>query len=292
MGIHNVAAAGALVRGPSHRGGPACCPHHWIQRLPGAVERWPESWPPWRWPALAGAGSDGHHGRPWTPGRRHDCGNRQGGGWDGVGTVSDFAKSLMQNCGFIMAGFALFWHLVRTGSMSIDEALGVSIGFAALDKIWWCINWAGPLKQGITGPLVQTAIQMAAAYCLYNDINAQDVAKYYGMYGIVLGAIGYAFPKALLEAHGIEMADDPISKEMLKSIMINTGMMGLFCINAHTGGGATNALGAMWFVNMINCYMGIANEDWKKMGMASATPFTFWLALSLVMVLSAGGACF
>jgi hypothetical protein len=73
----------------------------------------------------------------------------------GVGTVSDFAKSLMQNCGFIMAGFALFWHLVRTGSMSIDEALGVSIGFAALDKIWWCINWAGPLKQGITGPLVQ-----------------------------------------------------------------------------------------------------------------------------------------
>ena len=165
---------------------------------------------------------------------------------------------------------------------------------------------------------VQTAIQMAAAYCLYNDINAQDVAKYYGMYGIVLGAIGYAFPKALLEAHGIEMADDPISKEMLKSIMINTGMvgqvkvllqtitldlyltqvalndaqMGLLCINAHTGGGATNALGAMWFVNMINCYMGIANEDWKKMGMASATPFTFWLALSLVMVLSAGGACF
>ena len=67
---------------------------------------------------------------------------------------------------------------------------------------------------------------MAAAYCLYNDINAQDVAKYYGMYGIVLGAIGYAFPKALLEAHGIDMADDLMSKEIMKLIMLNSGMVG------------------------------------------------------------------
>ena len=67
---------------------------------------------------------------------------------------------------------------------------------------------------------------MAAAYCLYNDINAQDVAKYYGIYGMVMGAIGYAFPKAFLEAHGIEMADDPMSKEMVKSMMMNTGLVG------------------------------------------------------------------
>ena len=77
----------------------------------------------------------------------------------------------------------------------------------------------------------------------------------------------------------------------LTQVALNHGQSGFLCINAHTGG-LTNAFGAMWFVTMIDCYMSIAHEDWKKMGMASATPLLVWLALSLVMVLSAGGACF
>jgi hypothetical protein len=61
----------------------------------------------------------------------------------------------MQILGFSMASFALYWHLIRTGSMSVAEALGVSLAVAGLEKIWWSIKWAGPLKQGIAGPLVQ-----------------------------------------------------------------------------------------------------------------------------------------
>ena len=61
--------------------------------------------------------------------------------------------------------------------------------------------------------------------------------------------------------------------------------------------GPTNAFGAFWFVLRAiryTRYIFIANEDSKNMGMpsTSATRMNVWLALSLAMARSAGGACF
>lgn len=66
---------------------------------------------------------------------------------------------------------------------------------------------------------------LAIAYCLYNDINAADVAKYYGLYCMLIAVVGYAYPKKMCEVHGIDMAQDPLAKELLKGDMTNIGLV-------------------------------------------------------------------
>lgn len=207
----------------------------------------------------------------------------------GVGNVSAFSKSIMQVMGFSLVGIGTYWHLVRTGAMSAEESLAAMVGISSLGRIFWAVMHAGALKQDPTGAGIQGVLGLAIAYCLYNDINAADVAKYYGLYCMLIAVVGYAYPKKMCEVHGIDMAQDPLAKELLKGDMTNIGLMAITLLN---GSHATKSFGAGWMVQLANWYIGLANESSKVVGMPDDTPMKVWVLISLAMVMSAGGASF
>ena len=216
----------------------------------------------------------------------------------GLPSYSKFAVACGQTAGFVMIGAGLFWYGLLSGKMTVDQALSALAALHGLGALNFAINSAPDLGLPAGGAFFHGILAFAVSYLMYNggagDFSTQDIAKYYGLFQVLLGAIGYLYPVELLEKHGMkgEQCSDLTSVEMMKLQLTTAMMSGILLMNSHSSLARTIALA--WIPNTLSCYIGMSAGSPKAMGMDSDVHLKVWFLIGAVFIHSAlsAGVCF